>query len=129
MFSEVVSEDIEAFEYSPLPQFEGPFHIFNMADEKALLRRFLDHVQELRPQIFVTYNGDFFDWPFLEKRLAEHGMDMGAEIGVTEQQGEYRARYQPLRHGTTHPHIRARAEFHLLVPAQNHECVVCECGA
>ena len=38
----------------------------------------------MRPQIFVTYNGDFFDWPFIEKRAAFHGMDMAAMVGVSE---------------------------------------------
>lgn len=23
---------------------------------------------ELRPQIIVTYNGDYFDWPFVDER-------------------------------------------------------------
>jgi len=33
-------------------------------------------MQEVKPGIYVTYNGDFFDWPFLEKRAAHHGMKM-----------------------------------------------------
>ena len=31
--------------------------------------------------MYVTYNGDYFDWPFIETRAAKHGMDMHAEIG------------------------------------------------
>ena len=30
---EIVSEDIEDFEYTPKPEYEGPFTIFNEADE------------------------------------------------------------------------------------------------
>lgn len=30
--------------------------------QAALLQRWFDHVQETKPNIFVTYNGDFFDW-------------------------------------------------------------------
>lgn len=30
----------------------------------------------------MTYNGDYFDWPFMETRAAKHGLDMGAECGV-----------------------------------------------
>lgn len=56
------------FEYTPKPSFPGPFHIFNEANEEAVIRRFFDHVAELRPQIIVTYNGDFFDWPFVDER-------------------------------------------------------------
>ena len=58
---EIVSEDIEDFEYTPKPTFPGPFHIFNEENEEMLIRRFISHVQELKPQIVVTYNGDFFD--------------------------------------------------------------------
>jgi DNA polymerase epsilon subunit 1 len=52
----------------------------------------LEHAQqEVRPQIFVTYNGDFFDWPFVEKRARVHGMSMSSEIGVSEaKDGGYR---------------------------------------
>jgi DNA polymerase elongation subunit (family B) len=28
----------------------------------SLLRRFFDHIQDVKPHIFVTYNGDMFDW-------------------------------------------------------------------
>ena len=81
---EVVSKDIEDFEYTPKAQYPGPFRIFNEVDEAALLRRFFDHCQELRPNIWVTFNGDFFDWPFLDKRAAKHNMVMEKEIGVAE---------------------------------------------
>ena len=33
-----------------------------------MIRRFFDHVAELRPQIIVTYNGDYFDWPFVDAK-------------------------------------------------------------
>lgn len=29
----------------------------------------------------MTYNGDYFDWPFVEKRAEKHGMNMKKEIG------------------------------------------------
>ena len=80
--------------------------MFNEADETALLRRFFDHIRELRPNVIVTFNGDFFDWPFVETRARmcvcdcfmfnEHitrcsrGMNMFEEIGVSEYNGEYR---------------------------------------
>mgnify|MGYP002387289752 CR=1 FL=1 len=28
----------------------------------------LQYIRESRPLIYVTYNGDFFDWPFIETR-------------------------------------------------------------
>ena len=45
-----------------------------------------------RPHIYVTFNGDFFDWPFIDKRAAAHGLDMYSQLGVRENQGEYRGR-------------------------------------
>ncbi len=105
----------------------GPFTIFNEPDERATLRRWFDHMrqvrrcasdhgsypaimsveqppraaflqtraqvvklarplratsyQQVKPGIYVTYNGDYFDWPFIETRAAQHGMDMFQEIG------------------------------------------------
>ncbi|CAN0208515.1 unnamed protein product, partial [Discosporangium mesarthrocarpum] len=90
---EVVSQDIEDFEYTPKASFQGPFRIFNEKDERACIRRFFDHIMEIRPQIIVTYNGDFFDWPFVDARSKVYGMDMEKEIGVgVQQNGEYRGR-------------------------------------
>ncbi|CAB1097506.1 unnamed protein product [Ectocarpus sp. CCAP 1310/34] len=81
------------FEYTPKPSFPGPFHIFNEPNEEAVIRRFFKHVAELRPQIIVTYNGDFFDWPFVDERAKGYGLDMEKEIGVGLQaNGEYRGR-------------------------------------
>ncbi len=59
----------------------GPFTVWNEPDEEALLRRWFAHMREVQPAIYVTYNGDFFDWPFMETRAAARGMDMHAEIG------------------------------------------------
>ncbi|KAK1753157.1 DNA polymerase epsilon catalytic subunit A, partial [Echria macrotheca] len=78
---EVVSEDIEDFDYNPKPEYPGPFMIFNEADEKSLLERFFMHIKEARPTVIATYNGDFFDWPFVEARASINGIDMYHEIG------------------------------------------------
>ncbi|KAJ3603695.1 hypothetical protein NHX12_028439 [Muraenolepis orangiensis] len=89
---EIVSEDIEDFEFTPKPEYEGPFTVFNEADEAALIQRFFDHVLETKPNIFVTYNGDFFDWPFVETRAEQHGLSMYKEIGFQkDNQGEYKS--------------------------------------
>nr|XP_028564984.1 DNA polymerase epsilon catalytic subunit A [Podarcis muralis] len=89
---EIVSEDIEDFEFTPKPEYEGPFCVFNEPDEAHLIQRWFEHVQETKPTIMVTYNGDFFDWPFVETRAAAHGMNMQQEIGFQkDSQGEYKA--------------------------------------
>ncbi|KAI1409270.1 DUF1744-domain-containing protein [Hypoxylon sp. FL1857] len=63
---EIVSEDIADFEYTPKPEYPGPFMIFNEPNEKA----------EARPTVIATYNGDFFDWPFVEARASVNGIDI-----------------------------------------------------
>jgi len=78
---EVVSEDIADFDYTPKPEYPGPFMIFNEPDEKAVLERFFLHIKEARPTVIATYNGDFFDWPFVETRASLNGIDMYCEIG------------------------------------------------
>ncbi|OAA65284.1 DNA polymerase catalytic subunit a [Niveomyces insectorum RCEF 264] len=78
---EIVSEDIADFEYTPRPEYPGPFMIFNEPDEKGVLERFFLHVKEARPTVIATYNGDFFDWPFVEARASANGIDMYHEIG------------------------------------------------
>ena len=79
---EVVSEDIADFEYTPKPEFKGPFKVFNERDERSLMRRWFDHMRALRPGIYVTYNGDFFDWPFLADRAEKLGMSLYDEQSV-----------------------------------------------
>nr|CAD7428081.1 unnamed protein product [Timema monikensis] len=90
---EIISSDIEDFEYTPKPEFEGLFTIFNEPDEMGLLQRFFEHILDVKPHIFVTYNGDFFDWPFVEARAAVHDLDMKTEIGFSRnREGVYACR-------------------------------------
>lgn len=91
---EIVSQDIADFEYCPRPEYPGTFHIFNEPNESALIARFFQHIQVVRPSIFVTYNGDFFDWPFLERRASVAGIDLYRAIGFKkDSQDEYLSRY------------------------------------
>ncbi|KEY65398.1 hypothetical protein S7711_04295 [Stachybotrys chartarum IBT 7711] len=78
---EIISEDIGDFDYTPKPEYPGPFMIFNEPNEKSLIERFFLHIKEARPTVIATYNGDFFDWPFVETRASVHGIDMYQEIG------------------------------------------------
>jgi hypothetical protein len=36
---------------------------------------------QAKPSVFVTYNGDFFDFPFVAKRAAVHGLDLYEQLG------------------------------------------------
>ena len=48
------------------------------------------------PLIQVTYNGDFFDWPFLDQRCQHYGINMYNETGFqVDKAGEYKSRYAP----------------------------------
>ncbi|EOA39472.1 hypothetical protein CARUB_v10008067mg [Capsella rubella] len=92
---ECVGEDIEDLEYTPKPEFEGYFKVTNVKDEVELLQKWFSHMQELKPGIYVTYNGDFFDWPFIERRASHHGIKMNEELGFRcdHNQGECRAKF------------------------------------
>ncbi|CCH58351.1 hypothetical protein TBLA_0A05580 [Henningerozyma blattae CBS 6284] len=91
---EIISEDIEDFEYSPKPEYQGNFTIFNEDDELALLQRFFEHIRDVRPTVIATFNGDFFDWPFIDTRAKFHGLDMFDEIGfAVDSEGEYKSSY------------------------------------
>ncbi|XP_067618241.1 DNA polymerase epsilon catalytic subunit 1 [Eurosta solidaginis] len=81
---EIISTDVDDFEYTPKPEFEGHFIVFNEENEMHLIQKFFDHIMEVRPHIVVTYNGDFFDWPFVETRAAVYDLDMKQEIGFSK---------------------------------------------
>ncbi|KAG9043537.1 DNA polymerase epsilon catalytic subunit [Tulasnella sp. UAMH 9824] len=90
---EIVSEDIEDFEYTPKPEYEGPFTIFNEADEAAVIRRWFEHIREAKPTVMATFNGDSFDFPFVDARAKANGLDMFQEIGFRkDSEDEYKSR-------------------------------------
>ena len=43
---EIISTDVDDFEYTPKPEYEGQFIVFNEADELGLLQKWFDHVLE-----------------------------------------------------------------------------------
>lgn len=67
----------------------GPFTVWNEPNEEAVLRRWFDHMKAVKPAIYVTYNGDWFDWPFIETRAAKLGLDMKQEIGFQMNQKQH----------------------------------------
>ena len=44
---EVVGGDVEDFEFSPKPEYEGPFKVVNLPDEKALLEYWFQHMRQV----------------------------------------------------------------------------------
>ncbi|OSD08022.1 DUF1744-domain-containing protein [Trametes coccinea BRFM310] len=90
---DIVSEDIEDFEYTPKEGYEGPFTVFNEPDEAALIRRWFSHIQDVKPTVMATFNGDFFDFPFVCARAKVHGIDMFLESGFAiDSEDEYKSR-------------------------------------
>ncbi|KAJ3733842.1 hypothetical protein DFJ43DRAFT_1131175 [Lentinula guzmanii] len=90
---EIVSEDIDDFEYTPMEGYEGPFIIFNEPNEAETIRRFFSHIQEVKPTVMATFNGDFFDFPFLDARAKINGIDMYIETGFAkDSEDEYKSR-------------------------------------
>lgn len=81
----IVGADVHNFEYSPKPEYDiGMFTVFNEPDEKALLDKFFSHIRETKPFIFTTFNGDFFDWPFIKERCKTYNMNLETEIGIID---------------------------------------------
>ncbi|KAI3659414.1 hypothetical protein MP638_000173 [Amoeboaphelidium occidentale] len=78
----IVSKDLQSFEYSPKEEYQGNFVVYNESSEEALLQRFFTHMKQLKPLLYVTYNGDYFDFPYVEYRAKVYGLDMKEEIGV-----------------------------------------------
>ena len=107
---EIVSEDIDDFEYTPKEGYEGPFTVFNEPDEvsfyractadcclyasqAATIRRWFSHIQDVKPTVMATFNGDFFDFPFLCARAKVHGIDMFLESGFAkDSEDEFKSR-------------------------------------
>ncbi|KAG8816446.1 DNA polymerase epsilon catalytic subunit [Serendipita sp. 399] len=90
---DIVSEDIDDFEYTPKEGYEGPFTTFNEADEEATIRRFFEHIQTAKPTVMATFNGDSFDFPFLAARAQVHGIDMFLETGFArDSENEFKSR-------------------------------------
>jgi DNA polymerase epsilon subunit 1 len=82
--------------------------VFNEKTEKDLLQRFFCEIKRARPNVYATYNGDGFDWPYVENRarcvvLASgsglisvcraHGVHMDKEIGVNTRDGRFECRF------------------------------------
>ncbi|CAA9989020.1 DNA polymerase epsilon, catalytic subunit a, putative [Plasmodium knowlesi strain H] len=79
----VMSKNIREFLYKPNEEYSGAgtFKIFNEQNEYFLLKRFLEHIRILKIHIFVTYNGDFFDIPYLFRRCEINNLSVPKEIG------------------------------------------------
>ncbi|MFP4045547.1 MAG: DNA-directed DNA polymerase [Candidatus Aenigmatarchaeota archaeon] len=58
---------------------EGDYEkdVENLKDEKELIERFLEIIEDEDPDIITTYNGDDFDFQLLRERAEEYGIELG----------------------------------------------------
>lgn len=89
------SEEIESFEYSPLQEYFCEFHVTNFPNEREMLKGWFNHIREVKPHIFVTFNGDFFDWEFIQERARILNLSMYDEIGFSKFNDQFVSNYAP----------------------------------
>ncbi|KAM0677458.1 DNA polymerase epsilon catalytic subunit [Binucleata daphniae] len=76
--NEFICEDVQNFQYKIVKKNEEEtinFEVYNYANEEQVLRNLNKIIEKHKPDIITTYNGDFFDIPFLEKRLEVHNIE------------------------------------------------------
>lgn len=86
---------MEAFDYAPKPAFAVEVDIYNEKNEYDTMKRFFKVIIDYKPTIITSFNGDKFDWPFIENRCVELNLNVEAELGIrkSEETGEYFGRY------------------------------------
>lgn len=89
----IISKDVIDFEFAPKKEYESSIIVFNEINEKALLLKFFSFIKETKPFILTSFNGDMFDWPFIEARAVANNLSIEEEIGIKNEDGEYFGRY------------------------------------
>jgi DNA polymerase epsilon subunit 1 len=79
---ETISKDIKEFNYAPYKDIDYDIVIYNEPDEKATIEKFFEEIRKSRPMVLTTFNGDNFDWPFIEDRAGFHRINMKESIGI-----------------------------------------------
>jgi DNA polymerase epsilon subunit 1 len=86
---------VEGFDYAPKPAFAVSVDVYNEKNEYDTLKRFFSVIIEYKPIIITSFNGDRFDWPFIENRCNELDLNLDTELGIkkSEETGEYFGRF------------------------------------
>ena len=83
----ICGQDVTEFTYDPDPtkkEYKCNVKVYNEKTEKNLLERFYDVIYDYKPLIITTFNGDFFDLPFMEERTNFHGMNFQEKMYMTK---------------------------------------------
>jgi DNA polymerase elongation subunit (family B) len=99
----------EVFDGSPGPARDGPCGTHRGADEARMLAALDARLASLPAGVLATWNGSFFDLPFLADRAAHHDVDLGLRLTLDPRivsrrdplpghQGAYRACWHGHRH-------------------------------
>ena len=84
----IVSADIDSFQYNPKPgEYDGSFDVINCSSELDMLQYFFKHIRDEHIHIMSTYNGDYFDFPYVEQRALKYNMQLKHEIGMWKKAG------------------------------------------
>lgn len=89
----IVSQDIQEFEYHAKDDMKSDFKISNEEGEEELLIRFIELIIEHKPHIITTYNGGFFDWPFVDSRMKKYNMSLEKTINFLQTIEYYECSY------------------------------------
>jgi DNA polymerase epsilon subunit 1 len=58
-----------------------------------MIRRFFSYLRAVRPTVLTTFNGDFFDMPFLDTRATSYGISMYLETAFArDHEDNYKSR-------------------------------------
>lgn len=68
--------------------------MYNEASEKDLLEKFFNIIKDYKPLIVTTFNGDYFDFPFIYDRAKMYEIPLESELGIyKEDEGQYIGRF------------------------------------
>ncbi|ORD95086.1 DNA polymerase [Enterospora canceri] len=84
-------QEISGFTYSPKPEMATDFVVFNEENEEGVLIKFIELIQQIRPHITTTFNGAFFDYEFIEKRLCKLDLSLEVLTGIRKVGDYYNA--------------------------------------
>lgn len=63
---------------------EKPSYVEFVKDEKELLKRFCEHIKNIKPDCLIGYNSDGFDMPYLKARAEKNNVKLPLSLDGTQ---------------------------------------------